>query len=414
MPENANAGRPLARMLPLILVLLLVAALGASAVAVQASAQGAPPEQLSEAELLSRITSAPENTPAFYAAVEVEQTVIPEGLIGASEGGHGSPDSGPRNAQIWSDGPEKLRAVLQSDNGDQVFVRNGSEVSVYDGATNTLKTGQKPEEASAAPEEKAASPEEINELLAEISPTSVLKVGEKSERVAGRWAYTLTLEPRDPDSTLVERVEAAVDAETFLPLSLELYAKGNREPVASYKAQSFVVGPQPEEQFEFETPPGAQVETLEPSEDGDHAEEARDENREPQKVASVTEAQELVDFPVRQPTGGAVGGRELTEVRVIDSEMVVLTYGTGWGTVILAQGPERADEEAQDEEAGEVDENNGREELQVPTVDIGGAEGREISTPIGTALSWSANGVSYALKGSVPSADLEEAARGLR
>ena len=37
----------------------------------------------------------------------------------------------------------------------------------------------------------------------------------------------------------------------------------------------------------------------------------------------------------------------------------------------------------------------------------------QISTPIGTGLSWSANGVSYSLVGSVPAAELEVAARGL-
>jgi hypothetical protein len=52
---------------------------------------------------------------------------------------------------------------------------------------------------------------------------------------------------------------------------------------------------------------------------------------------------------------------------------------------------------------------------QLPTVDLGGGvEAQEISTPIGSGLSWSADGVGYVLAGSVPASELEQAARGLR
>lgn len=410
MPENANTVKVLVRFLPLILGLLIVMALGAGAVAVQAGARSTPPAELSEEELLSRMTSAPENAPGFQATVEVEQALVPEGLIGATEG-DGGPDSGLRTARIWSDGPEKLRAELQGENGDKVIVRNGPEVSVYDGATNTLKTGEKPEESTATPEEKAASPEDINELLADISPTSNLQTGPPVQ-VARRWAYPLTLEPKDKDSTLVERAEAYVDAEAFVPLALDLYAKGDREPVIHYEAKNFVVGSQPEERFAFEAPPGAQVEALEPRDEPGAAEENRSGSREPQRLASVAEAQGLVSFPVKQLTG-ALNGRELTEVRVVGPEGVVQTYGSGWGTVVLAQGPER--EEAPQDEESQDDTGEGGDSAQIPTVDLGGGvEAKELSTPIGTALWWSADGVTYSLKGSVPAAELQEAARGLR
>jgi len=52
--------------------------------------------------------------------------------------------------------------------------------------------------------------------------------------------------------------------------------------------------------------------------------------------------------------------------------------------------------------------------LQIPAVDLGGGvRGRELSTPVGTVLAWSDGGVSYTLAGSVPAAELREAARGL-
>jgi len=47
-------------------------------------------------------------------------------------------------------------------------------------------------------------------------------------------------------------------------------------------------------------------------------------------------------------------------------------------------------------------------------VDLGGGvQARELSTPVGTVLSWSDGGTSYTLAGSVPASELREAARGL-
>src|SRR5829696_10338617 len=186
--DGARTGRIPA--LALTVALILVAALGIGAVSVGAGAQGEPPERLTEKELLSRVSAAPENAPDFSATVSVEQTLVPEGLLSASEGGD-SGDSGPRTARVWRGGPDKLRAELQGENGDRVLVRNGDRVSIYDGASNTLKIGEKPEAAlpgAAAPDSlPGVSPENIDELLAEIAPSTKLKTGAPVE-VAGRWA----------------------------------------------------------------------------------------------------------------------------------------------------------------------------------------------------------------------------------
>ena len=408
MQRDARVGRTPARNMTILLVgLLLVAALTTGAFAVFGSGvRGAPPEELDEAELFGWICAAPENAPDFRATVTVEQTIIPECLISASEG-DGPGASGPRSARVWYGGPEKLRAELQGENGDRVFVQNHSEVRVYDGAANTVRTGEKPESSAPSPEE-VASPEKINQVLAEISPTSILETGPPVE-FAGRWAYPVTLEPRDTSSTLVERAEAFVDAETFVPLSFKLYAEGSPEPVARYEAQDFEVGPVPGRRFEFETPPGAEVLPAEPG-DGGHREGSRGSGDEPRKIGSVDEARELAGFPVRG-LAEPIGGRELREIRVA-GEGVVLAYGEGWGTVVLAEKPgQDSDERLETADGGGEGERGG---FEVPTVDLGGGvKAREISTPVGSSLSWNADGISYSLSGSVPPRELREAARGL-
>ena len=404
--DGARTGRIPKRVLTVALGLILVTALGVGALAVGAGAQGEPPERLTEKELLSRVSAAPENAPDFRATLSAEQTLVPEGLLGASEGDTG--DAGPRTARVWRSGPDRLRAELQGENGDRVLVRNGAQVSIYDGASNTLKTGEKPEAALSGEDEAdglpGASPEEIDELLAEISPSSKLTTGAPVE-VAGRWAYPLTLEPRDKSTTLVERAEALVDAETFVPLLLELYAEGRPEPVARYEAKDFQVGPVPDARFEFETPPGATVERLQPRDD---RAEGYSEGDEPRKAASVEEASELAGFTVEE-LPEAPRGRELEEIMVA-GDGAVLTYGSDWGAVVLA---EKAGGE---EGAGGPFQSAGDQggELQVPVVDLGsGVQARELATPVGTVLYWSEGSVSYTLAGSVQAAELRGAARGL-
>ncbi len=77
---------------------------------------------------------------------------------------------------------------MQGANGDKVLIRDGNEVSAYDGATNMLRTGERPPEADGPPEAEVASSEEIDGLLAEITPTIRLAAGAPVE-AAGRWAY---------------------------------------------------------------------------------------------------------------------------------------------------------------------------------------------------------------------------------
>ena len=141
--DGARTGRIPTRVLTVVFGLILVAALAVGALTVGTGAQGEPPEGLTEKELLSRVSAAPESAPDFRATVTVEQTLVPEGLLGASEGGD-TGDSGPRTARVWSGGPDRLRAELQGENGDRVLVRNGDRVSIYDGASNTLEIAEKP------------------------------------------------------------------------------------------------------------------------------------------------------------------------------------------------------------------------------------------------------------------------------
>jgi hypothetical protein len=215
----------------------------------------------------------------------------------------------------------------------------------------------------------------------------------------------MTLRPKDEGTTLVDHGRALIDSETFLPLELALYAQGKPDPVFSWSVSSLDVDTVPAERFQFQTPPGARVIPFEEGREANSNPDMR-AGAEPKEVDTVGEAQKLVDFEIRE-LASPPGGRELTGVYVKGTDGVVLTYGSGWGTVVLAQGPQRDDVSAPRPEAAGDD-------PALPTVDLDGVEATELSTPVGTGLHWDADGISYALAGSVPASELERAARELR
>ena len=199
-----------------------------------------------------------------------------------------------------------------------------SRVSVslgYDGATNTLRTGERPPEppSSELPDtEKPPTPVEIDRMLAELAPTSELTQG-TPVRYAGREAYVMTLRPKDEGSTLVDHGRALIDSETFLPLELALYAQGKPDPVFSWRVTSLDVGTVPAERFQFQTPPGARVIPFDESGEGRHKPEMR---AEPEEVETVAEAQELVDFEIGE-LAQPPGGRKLTGVSTVISRCFI-------------------------------------------------------------------------------------------
>ena len=393
--------------LTLILGLAVALAIVGALAGLRTMAASASPEKLSDGELLSKVARAPETAPDFSAILTVEQSLIPAQFLEAAGQESGFAASGPQTARVWYGGPDKLRAELQGDNGDRILVHDGERAWAYNGATNTLRTGERPQEprSSELPDtENPPTPVEIDKMLAELAPTSELTQG-APVRYAGREAYVLTLTPKDKGTTLVDHGRALIDSETFLPLELALYAQGRPDPVFSWQVSSLDVGTVPAERFQFQAPPGARVIPFDDGGEGRHEPEMR-AGAEPKEVETVAEAQRLADFEIGE-LANPPGGRELTGVYLKGEGGVVLTYGSGWGTVVLAQGPHQDGASAPRTGAAGG-------EPALPTVDLGGIEATELSTPVGTGLSWNANGVSYALAGSVPAPELERAARELR
>jgi hypothetical protein len=84
----------------------------------------------------------------------------------------------------------------------------------------------------------------------------------------------------------------------------------------------------------------------------------------------------------------------------------MVSYGENLGGMVVI-------ERQADPRASQKGSSGGLGGLSLPSVSINGAQGQELSTPLGTVLTFTRAGVSYTVLGSVPPTAAELAARAL-
>ncbi|XAS68800.1 hypothetical protein V3C33_05850 [Micrococcaceae bacterium Sec5.7] len=176
--------------------------------------------------------------------------------------------SGPHTARVFLDGAANARIQVLDQLGERDAVRKGSELWFYTSKNNTAThitipaveaDRQKP---PAGMHGVMPTPAELaGKMLAAIDPSTVVSLGPQIQ-VAGRSAYNLVLTPRAP-GTLVGSVSMAVDGQTGLPLSVEIDARGQREPAFRIAFSSLTLAAPDASLFTFNPPPGATVKELE-------------------------------------------------------------------------------------------------------------------------------------------------------
>jgi outer membrane lipoprotein-sorting protein len=98
-----------------------------------------------------------------------------------------------------------------------------------------------------------------SKFLAEIGPTTKVTVA-GSTVVAGRSAYQLVIAPRTSQS-LISQIVIAVDAKTYLPLQLQVFARGTSGAAFQVGFTSLTFGTPAASNFTFTPPAGAHVKT---------------------------------------------------------------------------------------------------------------------------------------------------------
>ena len=205
--------------------------------------------------------------------------------------------TGSHTFEFWYARPQQLRLAVPVPLGETDLRVNGRQVWLWDSKTNTATHIELPAETGPFPPHPggpagAAYPggsfyspnkartatssysssqayrstlsasvptpqQAAQRLLAMLGPTTTVSAA-SNVVIAGQAAYQLVLAPKNPGS-LIGRVSIAVDASKYLPLRVQIFARGSASPAfqIGYTSISFVRPAA--SNFTFTPPPGAKV-----------------------------------------------------------------------------------------------------------------------------------------------------------
>jgi outer membrane lipoprotein-sorting protein len=312
--------------------------------------------------------------------------LLPSGTL---PNGGGSPLAAGAEGRLWLAGDGRMRLELQSEAGDAQIVAGEDRVTVYDSASETAYVLAREQRAAEREKDEPPTLADVRRGLDRLATAWTLS-GAQPTSTAGRPSYTVRIAPKD-DGGLLGAAELAWDALNGVPLRAAVYAQGQDEPVLELKADDVSYGEIAADTFEAEPPQAANIVEIDPV--------TTDAKGDQIRVRGVAAVQRELDFELSAPA--KLAGLPRTSVRLVDAggEPAALSvYGEGLGAIAVLQheaGPER------------------ESEFELPQVNIDGATGTELATPLGTILTFRRGDVSYLVVGSVPPVAAENAARGL-
>lgn len=313
------------------------------------------------------------------------------GLLPSGSLPHGaaSPLAAGAEGRLWLAGDGRMRLELQSEAGDAQIVAGDDRLTVYDSSSETAYTLPLARHETKR-EGEPATLADVRRGLDRLSTAWTLS-GAQPTTTAGRPAYTVRIAPKD-DGGLLGAAELAWDAVNGVPLRAAVYAQGQDEPVLELEADEVSYGEIPGSTFEADPPAGTRVIEVDPV-------TGTDAHGKPIRARGVEAVQRELDFELSAPA--KLAGLPRTSVRLVDAggkPGALSVYGDGMGAILVLQ------REAGDERGSEID---------LPQINIDGATGTELATPLGTVVTFRRGDVSYVVAGSVPPVAAENAARGL-
>jgi hypothetical protein len=138
-------------------------------------------------------------------------------------------------------------------------VRNGSDVWLYDSKKATAEhlTLKSAGTDPAAPDATQTPAELAHKILSKLDASTDVSVGDDTS-VAGRSAYDLVLTPKT-SKTLVGSISIAVDAKSGLPLSVDVQARGQKDPAVKVAFSDISLTRPDSSLFSFTPPAGTKV-----------------------------------------------------------------------------------------------------------------------------------------------------------
>jgi len=168
---------------------------------------------------------------------------------------------GDQRFKVWSS-PDGLRVSQLLPFAERVFVGSPTDVWTWSSDQDlAVHTSVDPSERRILSRDLTSAlgdPVRLADtLLRAASRVADVTVG-APEDVAGRATYTLELTPTSA-STKIGRIEVAIDAETRMPLRVQVFPRGAADPAIDAGFSSVDVAPIDPSMFTFTPPPGATV-----------------------------------------------------------------------------------------------------------------------------------------------------------
>ncbi|MCS5495776.1 DUF2092 domain-containing protein [Cnuibacter physcomitrellae] len=165
------------------------------------------------------------------------------------------------SARVYVDG-DAARIQVLDQLAERDVIASPDGVWLYDSkdasAVHVTRGDGAAPDGSAAPETQTLSPADVAQrFLDAVDPSTEVSLGPDAS-VAGRDAYDLVLTPRGGD-TLVGSVSIAVDAETGLPLRVQVLATGASDPAFEVGFTSISYDTPSADLFAFTPPAGTDV-----------------------------------------------------------------------------------------------------------------------------------------------------------
>jgi outer membrane lipoprotein-sorting protein len=366
------------RRLPLSRLLLLCAVLvgvgvGATALATALGVGPTPPAKPLPDAIHDALTAQP--VQGVSAQVALTNRLLEGVNLASGGGGAGQLTSNPllagASGRLWLTKDGQLRLELQSEKGDTEVYFDGHTLSMYDASTNTLYKVVPPKTEGEAgwsgSQHEVPNVARIEEGIAHLEQHANVS-GAIPTDVAGQAAYTVRVSPKESGS-LLAGVELSWDAVHGVPLRAAVYSTESPAPVLELAATSISYGPVEPSVFEFTPPANAKVEEVVLPKPGEH-----------------------------QGSSAPSGEREHPKLT---------THGNGPGTIAVLEA--KAGHTA--ETAGSGSSPRLPEGLQ--QVQVKGATASELTTELGTLLTFEREGVRYLAAGSVAPSAIEAVAKEL-
>jgi outer membrane lipoprotein-sorting protein len=328
-------------------------------------------------------------------------------LIDTSAFHGGSPLLSGATGRLWAGTGDRFRLELQSENGDAQIVSDGRFLTLYDATSNSGYRLRLPGHRGRRAERHAVpSIARIQKALNRLARHLTIS-GAVPSNVAGQPAYTVRVAPTR-DGGLLSRLELAWDAARGVPLRAAVYAVGNADPVLELAATGIDYGPVADSTFAISAPDGADITTIKRGRD--RADKTgRGHRGKRRHVRGVKRVAARLPFTLSAPK--TLAGMTRSGVHLLDfggRPAALVTYGRGLGGLAVIE--RSAAEEKARRQRGRA---NGRDGFEPTLIDVNGTQAIVLPTALGTAVTFTRDGVRYAVIGSVRQPVAEAAARGL-